>query len=354
MKPIDSLSYRLLPVFRPEKRRCKPIVRSVRRRSIRALLADLRTYSTNEEFLLPMKLTTLATACLTLLFTPVYVLAQEVEATVTVNADQLPSSIRDEVAGFADDFKRYVDEMRWTEYEWDGERVKMNFNVIFTKYEGGALYAKLLAGSQRTIEKSTGSSPMMKVLDDQWAFPYSRNQPFQRDYNRYDELTGLIDFYVYVGLGLDLDSYNPLGGAAMHSRAREIAQRAQAKSSGGPWSTQVQSGAYSRVGLIRELTDIRYNPVRRFIYDYHFNGLDLLANNRIAALDSINNHLTTLVKVKNNLVEGSTLLRVLSDAKYVELSELFVGYGDPTVWRKLVYLDPGHTSVYEAARDRRQ
>ena len=299
-----------------------------------------------------MKLTLFAPALLAFVLSSTVLSAQEVEATVTVNADQLSGSLRDEVAGFGDDLKRYVDEMRWTEYQWDGERVRMNFNVIFTGYSGGMLSAKLLVGSQRLIDKSDAASPMMKVLDESWTFPYSRNQPFQRDYNRYDELTGLIDFYVYTALGLDLDSYNLYGGADMLAKAREIAQRAQTRSSGGAWSTQVQSGVYSRYGLIRELTDIRYNPIRRFIFDYHFNGLDLLARDRAAALDSVSAHLGNLVVAKNKLVEGSTLLRVLTDAKHIELSELFAGYHDESIWRKLAYIDPTHTTIYESARNR--
>jgi hypothetical protein len=299
-----------------------------------------------------MKPTTLATVCIAALLTTASLRAQEIESTVTVNADQLPQALRDEVAGFAEDLRRYVDDMRWTEYEWDGAKVKMNFNVVFTGFSDGRMNAKLLVGSQRLIDRSDAASPMMKVLDESWSFPYTRNQPLQRDYNRYDELTGLIDFYVYIALGLDLDSYNKLGGAPMYAHARDIAQRAQTRSSGGAWSTQVQSGVFSRMGLVREVNDIRYNPIRQFIYDYHFNGLDLMAKDRAAALDSINTQLGGLVVTKNKLVEGSTLLRVLTDAKHVELSELFSGYSDEGVWRKLTYIDPGHATIYEAARER--
>lgn len=299
-----------------------------------------------------MKPKTLVTVCLAALLTTAAARSQEIESTVTINADQLPPGLQDEVAGFGEDLKRYVDDMRWTDYEWDGAKVKMNFNVVFTGFGDGRINAKLLVGSQRAIDRSDGASPMMKILDESWSFPYTRNQPLQRDYNRYDDLTGLIDFYVYIALGLDLDSYNQFGGSAMYAKARDISQRAQTRSSGGAWTTQVQSGVYSRMGLVREVTDIRYNPIRQFILDYHFNGLDLAAENRAAAIDSVNRHLSDLVVAKNKLVEGSTLLRVLTDAKHVELSELFVGYRDETVWRKLAYLDPGHTTIYEAARDR--
>ena len=46
------------------------------------------------------------------------------------------------------------------------------------------------------------------------------------------------------------------------------------------------------------------------------------------------------------------VLRVLNDAKNIEYAELFTGYGDQVVWRKLLAIDPGHKSVYETARAR--
>jgi hypothetical protein len=277
--------------------------------------------------------------------------AQEVEASVSVNDDRLPLSARQEVTGFAEEMQRYINSTRWTSEEWDGDKVKMNISVVFDNISGDRYSARMLVGSQRNIYKSTSLSPMMKIMDaDGWSFRYSRNQPFQQDVSRFDDLTGLIDFYVYIALGLDLDSYGYLGGSQMYERARQIAQRAQVRTDVDGWSTQETPGSYSRFGLVRELADLRFNPIRRFIFNYHYNGLDLLAEQRAAALDSINNSLSELVKAKDKLVEPSTIIRVLNDAKNTEYAELFTGYSDPLVWRKLLYIDPTHQAVYEAAR----
>ncbi len=288
-------------------------------------------------------------ACVVL---PALAHAQEIDATVSVNAEQLSLSAQQDVAGFADDLRRYLNETRWTGSEWEGGKVKVNLNVIFTGYDGDTYGARLVFGSQRAINNSEQLSPMVKILDDGWSFHYTRNQPFVQDPTRYDQLTGLIDFYVYVAIGLDLDSYGYLGGASSYEKAWAIAQRAQVRNDVGGWSTDVPSGNYSRYGLIRELTELRFAPLRRFLFDYHYNGLDLLSADRTAALDSVNAHLSNLVIAKDKLVQPSVLLRVLNDAKYVEYAELFARYRDPIVWRKLLYLDPGHQSVYDEAKSR--
>jgi hypothetical protein len=277
--------------------------------------------------------------------------AQEVDAVVTINDDQLSLASKQEVASFADDMQRYINNARWTGEEWEGPKVKMNINVVFTGGGNNAFSARLLVGSQRTLNKSEKLSPMMKLLDESWSFPYVRNQPFIQDPTRYDPMTGLIDFYVYVALGLDYDSYASQGGSAMYEKAWEIAQRAQVRNDVEGWSTQTPSGNYSRYGLIRELTEMRFAPIRKFIFDYHYNGLDLMNQNRAAALDSINSYFSALVIAKDRLVQPSVLLRMVSDAKYTEYSEIFTGYADPIIWRKLLYIDPGHQSAYEAAQN---
>ena len=152
--------------------------------------------------------------------------AQEIDATVTVNSDQLPIAARQEVAGFADDMQRYINNTQWTTEPWEGEKIKMNFTVVFSSANNDSYSARLLVGSQRNINKSEKLAVMMKVLDDAWSFRYVRNQPFIQDPTSYDPLTGLIDFYVYLAIGLDFDSYGYLGGTAMYQKAWTLGQRA--------------------------------------------------------------------------------------------------------------------------------
>lgn len=294
-------------------------------------------------------------ALLALLLAPRTAAAQEIEATVTIISDRLSPAGRDEVAGFGDEMERYLNSTRFTTGEWEGDKVKMNFNVVFVGESGGGRFdANLMAGSQRGVFKAESLSPMLKVFDENWNFRYVRNQPFQQSPGSFDEVTSVVDYYVYLALGLDLDSYDYQGGSAMYEKSREIAQRAAMSADARGWSMDYKPGRYSRYGLIRELTDIRYLPLRRFIFDYHYNGLDLAAEKgREVAVDSIDAHLSKLVVAVDRLVEPSTTMRVLADAKHIEFSELFAGHSDPQVWRKLMFIDPGHQMIYESARDRR-
>jgi hypothetical protein len=281
--------------------------------------------------------------------------SQEVEASVSVNSDRISPAGREEVAGFADELQRYLNSTRFTSSEWEGEKVRMNFNVIFVGESGDGRYSvNVMVGSQRNVFKSASLSPMMKVFDEAWSFRYTRNQPLQQSPTGFDEITSVVDFYVYLALGFDLDSYDDQGGTAMFDRARDIAQRAQIRPDASGWSSDVKPGRYSRYGLVRELTDMRYLPIRRFLFDYHYSGLDIEAEQgKQAALDSINTFLSDLVVAVDKLVGPSTILRVVTDAKHLELAQLFAGYSDTQVWRKLMYIDPGHQTVYEEARDRR-
>ena len=87
--------------------------------------------------------------------------------------------------------------------------------------------------------------------------------------------------------------------------------------------------------------------------DYHYNGLDRRTEYPARALDSIVSYIDNLVLVKNDIVSGSTLIRMINDAKHREFADLFRGTEDDSIWPKLLYLDPTHQSVYEEARDGR-
>ena len=281
-------------------------------------------------------------------------IANEVESTVTINSERLSLALREEVAGFADELERYVNETRWVGDSWEGEPIRLDFTVAFSSgNDEGDFRASLAIVSQRDIHRSDRYSPLMRVLDEKWSFVYVRNQQFQQNAVGYNAITSVIDFYVYTALGLDLDTYGYLGGTEMFERALQIARRGELETSAGRadgWSANDPTGSFSRQNLIRELTTPRFEPLRKFMLNYHYNGLDRLDEHRDAALDSLEVYVTDLMQVKNNLVSSSTMIRIINDSKHLEFAEVFTGYGDGTIWDKLLFIDPTHQSVYEEAR----
>lgn len=280
--------------------------------------------------------------------------ADEVEAIVSVNSERLPIKLREEVAGFAAEFERYVNETRWVGDGWQGAPIQLNVTVAFTQgNDDGQFRASIAIVSQRDIYLSDRYSPTMRIIDEKWTFKYVRNQQFRQDPVGYDQVTGLIDFYVNIAIGLDLDTYGYLGGKEQYERAMQIARQGELAVSADGWSVDEPIGSFSRQNFIRELTNIRFYPLRKFLLDYHYNGLDKRAEYPERALDSLAKYVTDLVKIKDNLVSSSTLVRVINDTKHLEFAEIFTGYKDRTIWEKLLYLDPTHQSVYEEARNKR-
>ena len=291
--------------------------------------------------------------CMILSFTVSSVLAQEVEAIVSVNSERLPIKLREEVAGFGDELERYVNETRWVGDGWQGAPIQVNFNVSFVQgSDGGSFRANLVVVSQRDIYLSDRYSPLMRVFDEDWNFRFVRNQQFQQNTVGYDPITSVIDFYVYLALGLDLDTYGYLGGKNMYERSLQIARRAELEPTADGWSPDEPSGAYSRQNFIRELTNIRFYPLRKFMLNYHYNGLDRLAEFPEAALDSMDTYVSDLVQFKNTLVASSTIVRVINDTKHREFADIFTGYADKKIWDKLMFLDPSNQSVYQEAREK--
>lgn len=279
--------------------------------------------------------------------------AQEVEAIVSVNSERLPVKLREEVAGFGDELERYVNETRWVGDGWQGAPIQINFSVSFVQGgDDGSFRANLVVVSQRDIYLSDRYSPLMRVLDEDWNFRYVRNQQFQQNTVGYDPVTSVIDFYVYLALGLDLDTYGYLGGKDMYERSLQIARRAELEPTADGWSPDEPAGSYSRQNFIRELTNIRFFPLRKFMLNYHYNGLDRLAEYPDIALDSLNAYVTELVQFKNTLVASSTIVRVINDTKHREFADIFTGYKDKSIWDKLKFLDPTNQSVYEEARNK--
>lgn len=284
--------------------------------------------------------------------------AQMIEADVSVNAELLSPDMQDDLAGFAGEVERYLEDTPWWRGEWVGSPVRISIDIFFNgARDNGAMTAQLVVVSQRDLYKSKEVSPVMRIFDDQWDFSYGRSQVLRRNTASYDPITSLLDFYVYIALGFDLDTYGYLGGSEMFEEAASIARRGELETSSGRargWARdETGGGGYSRYNLVNELSNSRFFPIRRWMLDYHYNGLDRLSEYPDRALDSIRSYIDDLVVVKNDIVSGSTLIRMINDAKHREFADLFRGTTDGSIWAKLLFLDPTHQSVYEEARDGR-
>ena len=277
--------------------------------------------------------------------------AQELDAVVTVDYEQLPSEAKEKLVSFKDQVQDYLNNNKYTGQPWDGDRIKCSFNISFTQYSNETNYsAQLVVASQRPIEGSTLNSLMLRILDNKWSFKYEKNQSMYFNQTSFDPLLSLLDYYAYIIIGFDMDSYYKLGGSDYFSRALEIAVRGASTKFSDGW--QSESTTYNRRGLVDNLTNGKYAQIRMDSFDYHYNGIDLLNDpqNRQLAMKNIEKMITDIYNVRDQIDARSVYMKVFFDAKAGEIAE-YVKQSPNKVKlvEMLMKIDPSHTSKYEDA-----
>ena len=153
--------------------------------------------------------------------------AQEINATVTLNYDALSGTDRENVTDLGSAIQNYINTYQWTGQNFRGPKIQVTMNIYLMSGSNGVYAAQAFVGSQRPIYKSSNVSPMMRVMDNAWQFAYTKGQPLLHDQFHFNSLTGFVDYYMYMVLGFDYDSYDPMGGTKYFQDASNIVAQGQ-------------------------------------------------------------------------------------------------------------------------------
>ncbi len=286
---------------------------------------------------------------LLLLLLPAFIFAQELDAKVTVNTDKLPVKYKEKLQDFQQQVEVYLNSNRFTEDDWEGDKIPCMFNIIFMSASNDVNYsAQVFISSSRFIYNSEKKSQMIRIVDGQWSFKYEPNQTFYFNLNNFDPLTSFLDFYALVIIGVDADSYDPFGGNDYFSKAIEIALLG-ANATYGKQGWQITSSPYNRRVYVNDLMSAKMQQFRQDFFDYHYNGLDLIYNGPKYKLKGQKNIVKLIDDLYNNKSLAYTrevVLKVFFDAKAGEIAEVLADYPDKKVFSKLLKINPEHSEKY--------
>ncbi|WP_232798422.1 DUF4835 family protein [Salinibacter altiplanensis] len=286
-----------------------------------------------------------------LLFVPVAD-GQELRCRVQIDDSQISGA--ESEFDFLDDLERQVQEYMntrsWTDDEFlPYERVSCSMQIVLLESVSlSEFQARLIVTTRRPIYGTTQSSVVARINDPEWRFEYSRGSSLTRDLDRYDPLTSVLDFYAYLILGYDYDTFRPLGGTPYFDRAQTVAD--QAEGSGDPGWSSVGT-QQTRVQLLSNLQAQRHEPLRRVYYEYHRRGLDRFAQETEGARDTLMEVLRTL-RTLNDRLSQSYALNLFFSTKNQELTAIFEGSDmEGQAQNLLVQMDPSHSSQYNRLTD---
>lgn len=276
-------------------------------------------------------------------------LAQELFCTVTVNANQMGSD-RQIYEDLQQAVSRYLNLREWTDDKFENnERIKCNLQIIVNN-RPSADYFMCTANLQiyRPVHNSTYETIVANLSDPSFNFRYVAFQELQYSENAYnDNLTAMLNYYAYIILGLDYDSFSNLGGTPHFAKAQEVVSLATSASQERGWRSG--ESQRNRYWLSENLLNNRYKSFRVGSYKYHRQGLDQMEGNaakgRRAILDTVRD--MKMLRQQNPLI---MILKTFLDAKGQELTDIFSNafINDKKQFVELMMeLDPANANRYQ-------
>jgi hypothetical protein len=289
---------------------------------------------------------------ISLFFSEYYIKAQEIKADVTVNVEQLEFEARNNVTTMEQDIENYINNQEFTQSDWQGDPIPVQITIYLSGGTNNRYSAKMFLVSTRPIDgPGERHSVNVKFYDDKWSFEYARGANLTYNMHRFDPFTSVIDYYMLLVIGFDLDTWEEIGGNSAFNEARRIVELGSGYGANG-FSSYSSPGEFTKYNLTSELTNMRWNEFRKLLFAYYVDGLDMMATDEGQALNNLKNIIYELALFKKNkLVESSVLMQLFFDSKAQEIATIFNGHNDEDVFINLKYLDPSNTTLYDEASE---
>ena len=188
--------------------------------------------------------------------------------------------------------------------------------------DNGLMTCEAYIQSSRPVYNSAYSTTALSIHDVNFNFEYHEFDQLEFRNDQIDNnLTALVAYYVYLIIGVDLDTMSPQGGTDILKQAFDVANNAQSLNAKGWKAFDDES---NRFGIINDYLDASMQPFRQLQYDYHRKGLDAMAENSDEARQAITTSLDLLKQAHANK-SMSALPRLFSEYKRDELVGIYQG-----------------------------
>lgn len=250
--------------------------------------------------------------------------AQELNATVSVNAERMTDVNPQIFKNLEKQVAEFLNNTKWTTLTFkQNEKIDCNFFINVSEFNSNNITATLQIQSSRAIFNSTYSSPILNLNDKDFSFRFIEFEQLLFDQNNFNSnLTSVLAYYVNIIIGLDMDSNSELGGTKYLEIASNIMNVSQSSGYKG-WS-QSEGNNNNRYFLISDLLSNTFVPFRKSLLEYHFGGLDLMADDLKKGKEGIANAIETLAQIQRSR-PNALLTRTFFDAKTDEIVQVFTG-----------------------------
>ena len=254
--------------------------------------------------------------------------AQELQVKVNVNHSKIQGTDASVFENLQQTMEQFMNERTWSELQFQkNERIQVNLNITVNKYNRNENHFECTALIQanRPVYNSTYISTLYNNRDDNFNFDFQQfDQLNFAEENIDNQLTALLAYYAMLMIGLDLDSFSPMGGTDVLQRCLVLVNNAQ--NLGFPGWKSFEDNR-NRFAIINDYLDEAMKPFRQLQYDYYRKGLDEMANNAERGRSEISAALENDLQKAHQDKPLSLLPQIWTDYKKDELANIYKGKG---------------------------
>ena len=245
---------------------------------------------------------------------------------VTVNHSQIQGTENSVFDNLQQTLEQFINERQWTDLQFqENERIQCNLNITVSKYnrDENKFECTALIQANRPVYNASYTTTLYNNRDVNFHFEYAQfDQLNYNDETVDNQLTALAAYYAYLIIGLDLDSFSPLGGTDVLQRCMQLVNNAQDLGYPG-WKSFEDSR--NRFAIINDYLDEQMKPFRQLQYDYYRKGLDEMVNNAERGRTEISTALEEQLKKAHDNKPLSLLPQIWTDYKKDELVNIYKG-----------------------------
>jgi hypothetical protein len=247
--------------------------------------------------------------------------AAELNCSVEINAEQLANASPETFSSLRELIAEYLNTTAFTTAEYSPvEKIECKFFFTITAYNDNTVAGSLQVQSNRPIFGSSYISPILNFKDSDISFQYTPGDRIVRTSSSVESnLAAILDFYAFLIIALDSDTFAPSGGEAAYEAAANIVQLARVTGEKGWRAIDDQR---NRASLLAAITEGPASKIRELLYSYHRTGLDIMGISPDKGRAAIAKALPMLDNIAA-AAPMSVALSMVRDAKLDEIVNIF-------------------------------
>ena len=256
-----------------------------------------------------------------LVLCPLFMRAQELNCSVEVNTDKIAGTDKNVFTTLQSAITEYMNNTQWGNAQFlANERIECKLFLTVNSYEGTTMKCDLQVQSLRPVYNSSYTTTLINFKDTNVEFDYQENEPLIYSENTMESnLTAILNFYAFLILAVDFDSFSPNGGDLYFEKANNVVTMAQSSGESG-WKAFEDNK--NRSAVLSAFTDKATSSIRTLMYNYHRKGLDEMVLSPDKGKAVITESLGILKSIYD-VAPMSVVLSMFKDAKLDELGNVY-------------------------------